>query len=343
MLALQPDFNPAQTPEMLNRGRLIHDDLGAWLASQLPDLTSPTLPDLAVNTSDGVGLRTEIPWARVHSEARSPRATDGWYVVYLFDAPGTAVYLTLMQGTTEWSNNTARTRPLTELAASSARARTALASSFESRPDLLMTIDLRGKASKRAKGYQAGTVAAFRYPREAIPAEDVLVADLRYLVRVLDRLHTLFDTPPEVVEALEVADRTAGRRARGQGTGLTTAEKLAVERRAVNEATAYLEGEGYTVVDVGATQSYDLDARRGDEHLFVEVKGTTSAGEEVILTRAEVELNAREHPNTMLVVVSEIALDRSGPTATGGHLRVHHPWLVDPSALTPISYRYRTP
>jgi hypothetical protein len=75
----------------------------------------------------------------------------------------------------------------------------------------------------------------------------------------------------------------------------------------------------------------------------VEVKGTTSDGEEIILTRKEVELNDTEHPDTMLIVVSNIHLDRSRipPQASGGTLRATHPWLIEHGRLTPISYRYR--
>ncbi|EWC61265.1 hypothetical protein UO65_3452 [Actinokineospora spheciospongiae] len=45
----------------------------------------------------------------------------------------------------------------------------------------------------------------------------------------------------------------------------------------------------------------------------------------------------------MLIVAAPITLDRSTtpPTATGGTLRVCHPWLATPTNLTPISYRHR--
>jgi hypothetical protein len=75
----------------------------------------------------------------------------------------------------------------------------------------------------------------------------------------------------------------------------------------------------------------------------VEVKGTTSYGEEIILTKNEVELINTKYPDTMLIVVSRIHLDRSGtpPQASGGTLRATHPWRVEQGRLTPISYRYK--
>ncbi|WP_424190509.1 MrcB family domain-containing protein [Actinokineospora sp. G85] len=278
-----------------------------------------------------------MPWARVFSASRSPSATRGWYVVYLFDAAGERAYLTLMQGTTDWVGETAQTRPLPELRARAQWARSAAEPILSTRPDVLRRIDLLGRSSKRAQGYEAGTVAALAYPREAIPSNDVLAADLVFLTEALGLVYAA-DATSEVADALTAAETTAGKR-QGQGLRLSPEERLAIERHAVALTTTHLTTQGYTVVDVGATESYDLDARRGDEHLYVEVKGTTSAGLEVILTHNEVQLNAAKHPHTMLIVVHSITL---GPTAaTGGTLRAIHPWLADPAALTPISYRYR--
>lgn len=157
------------------------------------------------------------------------------------------------------------------------------------------------------------------------------------------------EAAPEVLDAIDAADASAGRHTRagkrpgGQGTRLSQADRTAIEKHAVALATRYLTGQGYRVHDVGAVESYDLDAVRGTEHLYVEVKGTTSRGEEVILTKNEVDLMGKNHPDTMLIVVGNIDLDRSGstPRASGGDLRATHPWLIDPADLSPISYRYR--
>ncbi|MEU0213291.1 MrcB family domain-containing protein [Streptomyces canus] len=51
---------------------------------------------------DGAGQRAEVVWTRVYSKSRTPSATDGWYIVYLFSGDGERVYPSLMQGTTEW-------------------------------------------------------------------------------------------------------------------------------------------------------------------------------------------------------------------------------------------------
>ena len=60
------------------------------------------------------------------------------------------------------------------------------------------------------------------------------------------------------------------------------------------------------------------------------------------MTKNEVDLHRREHPNNMLLIVSRIVLDRSvtPPSASGGELKVIHPWRIEPSNLTPVTYRY---
>jgi hypothetical protein len=148
---------------------------------------------------------------------------------------------------------------------------------------------------------------------------------------------------PEVSDAVTAAEKSASRRRSGQGMRLSHADRAAIEAQSVALACDYLRKAGYTVKDVGAVESYDLDATRPGEHLYVEVKGTTSSGEEIILTKKEVELINSKYPDTMLIVVSNIQLDRSGttPRTSGGTLQANHPWMIEQTRLTPISYRYR--
>jgi hypothetical protein len=356
ILLLQPDWSAKNTSAMQERGRLIRHGVATWLRDRLP-LLAAGLPaivdDLRVEARDGTGLKNEIPWVRVYSASRSRSATVGWYVVYLFSAQGDRVYLSLMQGTTRWENGEFHTRPEAELRARVDWARRSLIRQLAVRSDLVGKISLKARKSKLGPAYEAGTVAAFEYPLNALPSEATLESDLRFLVSVLGDLYQVaeqaLDVPgeltPEVVDALITAERSAGRRRGGQGLRLSADERVAIERQAVRVACQYLRGEGFAVRDVGATESYDIDARRGEERVFVEVKGTTSTwtdGSEVILTKNEVDLHEREHPNTMLLVISAISLNRkaSPPIASGGVLHVVHPWRIAREHLTPVTYRY---
>jgi hypothetical protein len=74
------------------------------------------------------------------------------------------------------------------------------------------------------------------------------------------------------------------------------------------------------------------------------VKGTTSAGEKVILTRNEVKLHMNDHPDNGLIVVHHIDLQPGEPPqASGGLLLVMIPWLLDGERLEPIGYEYSVP
>ncbi|MDX8036580.1 DUF3578 domain-containing protein [Lentzea sp. BCCO 10_0856] len=356
VLLLQPKWTSENTPAMQERGRLVRHEVAGWLREQLPALKSAApveIDDWSVEARDGTGLKSEIPWVRVHSVGLSPSATTGWYVVYLFGAQGDRVYLSLMQGATEWQNGEFRSRPQSELRRRARWAREVLATPLSARPDLVEVIALEARKSNLGRAYEAGNVVAFEYSLHELPSDDVLRDDLSFLVAVLSELYPLVqqaidlpgEVPPEIADAMVEADRSAGKARRGQGLRLNAAERVAIERRAVAVATDYLVEQGYAVTDVGATKSYDLDARRGDQRLFVEVKGTTTAWtdrSEIILTKNEVDLHLREHPNNMLLIVSRIVLDRSvtRPSASGGELQVIHPWQIVVPNLTPMTYRY---
>lgn len=151
------------------------------------------------------------------------------------------------------------------------------------------------------------------------------------------------DTPPEVIDAeFDAIERAAPRRGRPPFL-LSHDERVAVEKRAVDLMCEALRAEGWEVKDVGAHKPHDLEARKDEVELWVEVKGTTSTGNEVVLTNGEVIEYSAKWPDTMLALVSGISLDRTShpAVATGGSLRTVSQWGIDPAALTPISFRYR--
>ena len=118
--------------------------------------------------------------------------------------------------------------------------------------------------------------------------------------------------------------------------------KKAIEMQAVRQAIAHYEAAGYSVEDVGAYESYDLEAVRGDEVRHVEVKGSQGHVQKVILTRNEVT-HANEFGRADLVVVAEIQWERhkDGSIATDdGLMSVHPDWRPSPENLLPLSYEY---
>ena len=100
---------------------------------------------------------------------------------------------------------------------------------------------------------------------------------------------------------------------------------------------AYFRKKGYAVENVGARSSYDVCCRKNGQTLCVEVKTTTTSGEQVILTPREAELKGAR----ALFVVHSVKLVKGNPK--GGIDKVVLPWKVNPNRLKPISYMYTVP
>lgn len=159
-----------------------------------------------------------------------------------------------------------------------------------------------------------------------------------------------FKVPKAIVDELPFGAgvEPRGRRPRNsangsQGFGTSAAANTVVERHAMDRATAFFEARGYKVNDDSATRPYDLAISRGVEALTVEVKGTTSTGERVILTRNEVD-HVRCHPGICgLFIVRNIQLLQADGllSAHGGDDHFVLPWTIEDKDLRPISYFYR--
>src|SRR5262245_33203446 len=57
--------------------------------------------DAKAEGKDNQGQMSRIPWVRWFSNSRSPSATSGWYVVYLFHPDASGVSLCLSHGSTQ--------------------------------------------------------------------------------------------------------------------------------------------------------------------------------------------------------------------------------------------------
>ncbi|MFD7403023.1 MrcB family domain-containing protein [Streptomyces sp. NPDC059866] len=357
VLDLQQVWQAQNTDPMKRRGVVIRTEMPNWLREHREALSvamNVPIDDVGIEGRDGTGLKTEVAWTRLYSQSRSASATTGWYIVYLFSASGERVYLSLNQGTTQWTGGDFKPRKPADLQSRVDWARPIISQQDSKRPDLLTDIHLDGR-TPLGKGYELGNVIAIEYQRHALPGPDVLREDLLFMATLLGQLYKAADATPyipgdvpiEVREATQSAATTANRRSArraGQGFLLTAAERSAIEKRSVLLATEHFEAQGWSVKDVGATKSYDLLLSRGDERLHAEVKGTTSEGTQVILTRAEVERQRELAPHNALVVVHSIQLDRTmqPPAATGGTLHCISPWTIEEDSLTVISYIHQT-
>jgi hypothetical protein len=148
----------------------------------------------------------------------------------------------------------------------------------------------------------------------------------------------------EVETTLAVVKEHAGKRQSGQGFGLSAPARQALERHSMNRATQYFSNLGWsTITDVSSSRCFDLLCQRESSELRVEVKGTTSAGAHILLTRNEVTHARRVFPRVALYVLADIQLQSHDPVtfeASNGTEIVRDPWDLRSGQLYPLAYRY---
>ena len=138
-----------------------------------------------------------------------------------------------------------------------------------------------------------------------------------------------------VVEALEKSH------AKSQGFLLDSKLRKALEDYAMEAATKHFRSKGYEVEDDHKDHPYDLRCTKKDDRLYVEVKGTQTNGQGIILTAGEVEF-ARRNKEQMALFLHSINMLPNGVLSNGKKL-VIWPWDVDQGILRPISLWYELP
>jgi len=141
-------------------------------------------PHTVVKGSVGQGNWATVPWIALMDERLTETTQQGVYLVYLFRADMSGVYVTFNQGVTQLKKSlgwSAAKKRLIEVAREQqARFGDRLRPSFTCADG----IDLR--ATGLGAEYEASTIAWRLYERGALPAASVLVDDIRRLLAVYD-------------------------------------------------------------------------------------------------------------------------------------------------------------
>ena len=354
VIALQPKWQYKNTPEMAHRGTLIRHSIPDLLRSFSAEISSRIAidpDDLLIEGRDGTGQKTEVPWVRFASAERSPSATLDWYCVYLFDTQGSAAFLALSHGSTVWTGSDFKPRPTSELEALAEWGRDQVAELVEGRSDIRQTMDLKSRRSNLGPAYESGTACCILYDANSMPGDEQLKADVLFFAGLLGEIYKQASTKqqpaspaPEIIEILEATDRAAGKNKKGGGQGfrLDSVSRKLIEIRAMDLAREHLKDLGWNKIrDTSSNKPYDFHCSKTGkpEELYVEVKGTTSDGSSVIITRGEVEHHLEIFPSNALIIVSGLTLSGSETkTASGGTLLFVSPWNIEETQLTPISY-----
>jgi hypothetical protein len=218
--------------------------------------------------------------------------------------------------------------------------------------DLSVDISSQSRRSNLGPAYEAGTVVVKPYAAPLLATGDELVADAVRFGRLLGMIYRAEDEDPgapvlspEIRLAVEGSAVAAGKSInRSVGFQPNAAQRKAIELWAMRVVREALHEWGWeTVTDVSATQSYDFHCQSGPDELHVEVKGTTSSGSQLVLTRNEIDHIRANYPNTALAVVLNIKPGIEDADPSGGEIVFIYPWAIDDGLLSPISFVYMTP
>lgn len=346
---LQTSYSSENTTEMKERGILIRRTLVQELKNRRDQL-APALgrfaEDFSVEGSDGIGRKTQLPWVRLYSASMSPSATEGFYVVMHFSTDGSGVNIAVGCSSSKFKNGSNITLPPKEIDERCSWARKIIS---EHKEKIYSFTDSNsfGSTARLPQSFERACALVKKIPFTDI--RDNLVE--HYLFEALEMLRLIYEaqrqgrelSPADQVE-IEIIDATrpiASLR-RGQGFGLTSSERRAVEQRAMDLSETWLTGQGYTVKNTAATKPYDFEAEKAGEMIFVEVKGTTSdVANAMVMTHGEVNLHQKHKGRTALMLVYGINLTRISdtPCASGGTLEPLLYWDIDTWTLTPIAFR----
>lgn len=366
ILDLATHYSRNATPAMQARDQAskhLQGELRSVLASAR---SLPRTVDLDLDVAVGGRQASYSPlaWVRIYSPQHSPHATAGIYLTYLFAADGSRVYLSLNQGSSEIRSG--HMRPVNSpqlLWAHAAEARSAIRTLIESPlgTGTTVSIDLGlanissvgAYSQRRMRNYEFANILAIEYESGNIPADGQLLADVYRLLPLLSVLYGglpfLSDEYLENLPDDSISGGRAGTTTDGQGPLADAVKRRAIEIHAEDIAVEHFQKLAWDVRRVGALKlGYDLECTNGKGQIIhVEVKGTQTLGEEVVLTRNEERHNRLQSQcgaDHALYVLSEIkVVQDSRVHCTDGNGRCIWPWTIDPEYLTPTEYAYCLP
>jgi hypothetical protein len=163
---------------------------GELVRTTIPALIQPIAAryGYSVQGKDGAGRKTRVAWVRVFRPDLSPKATEGWYAVFLFAADGSAVFISLNQGTTDWVNNELIPKDPATLAARTKQARSILETSGHNVQGLAGQVQLHD-LGELGEGYERGNVYAIGYSAGAISSDEKIHADLSLILDLLTEVY----------------------------------------------------------------------------------------------------------------------------------------------------------
>lgn len=140
--------------------------------------------------SVGQGQWAEIPWLCIFIKDLTISATRGYYIVYLFNADGSGLYISLNQGWTYFKDKYGTKIGREKIRKTASIVRDKLNTVPYNMK--LLNIDLKGKRDL-AKGYELGHICGRYYDIDNLPSEEEIINDLQGLLLTYREVIGLID------------------------------------------------------------------------------------------------------------------------------------------------------
>ncbi len=161
-----------------------------------------------------------------------------------------------------------------------------------------------------------------------------------------DNLKVLYEwTPGTIIKVPKISTKAKTNRKSQQGYMRDVKKRNAVEGHAMYVAYEHYFNNGYEVEDCSGLRNigYDYKCIKGDEVIEVEVKGTQTKGDSVMLTSNEV-INAKTSQNQcdlFIVHSMEVEMQEGEYDITSHEVKVVEKWNPEDKDLEPKTYKYK--
>lgn len=137
-----------------------------------------------VKGSVGQGQWADVPWIAVFDKSITQSATEGYYIVYLFRADMSGVYLSLNQGWTYFKNKYKTKLGREKIIQVSNVWKNELSSTLNNFSYEKINLKNEGKLNSLVEGYELGHICGKFYSVENMPSSEELGLDLQNLIGV---------------------------------------------------------------------------------------------------------------------------------------------------------------
>jgi hypothetical protein len=248
------------------------------------ELGAAVSANYVVKGSGGQSTPAFVPWIAVFNPDETNQAQHGMYVVYLFKADMTGVYLSLNHGVTELKNLYGQRKARNILANQA----TEIRANMPALTPYLATIELASRAGL-PRDYEAGNIAALAYDTKNLPPTAKLAADMDEMLRLYDNALEVRDalrikTPDKILttkQGLEIPSVQTEFKPKSSADYIQHYKEQQLVKSRSHERVVRLYGEflgekGF-VPNTKNVHPRDLTAERDGQHWLIEVKVVAKA------------------------------------------------------------------